>query len=70
MWEMRCDECNRAFDSNAENYLETQRLARRRGWVVGPLVQCPDCAAANSPGGGSKQGGGSEQSHEGEQIGD
>lgn len=48
MWDIRCDECGRAYHSEMGNLRESEVSARRNGWVVGPLVQCPTCAAADT----------------------
>ena len=48
MWEIRCDECGRAYDSPVEDLRESKVSALRNGWVVGSLVQCPTCVSADS----------------------
>ncbi len=48
MWDMRCDECGRAYHSPVDDMRESEDSARRNGWVVGPIVQCPTCAAADT----------------------
>ena len=48
MWEMRCDECSRAYHSESTEVRDSEVSARANGWVVGPIVQCPACASAGS----------------------
>lgn len=55
MWDMRCDECGRAYHSTAEDVRKSEVSARRDGWVVGPIVQCPNCASADTIEGASER---------------
>ena len=49
MWEMRCDECGRAYHAQDDDMAKTKAAASHDGWVVGSIVQCPSCAAGETP---------------------
>lgn len=49
MWEMRCDECGRAYHAKDDDMVKAKAAASRDGWLVGSMVQCPSCAAAEAP---------------------
>lgn len=46
--QMRCDKCERTFETHADSMDAAREVGRLNGWSVGETVQCPSCASTGT----------------------